>query len=126
MSVQSIERPVIVPTPKVMDGDAQNFRENFNRASFEFAHHLAGHPLFELPRLLELAKGLPDADAYYDAGDIRVDQRWDQIPRTQLSVDQSARPHRERRGLDPAARRGTRTRDMRPSLTKVSARSGRS
>ncbi len=88
MSVQSIERPVIVPTPKVMDGDAQNFRENFNRASFEFAHHLAGHPLFELPRLLELAKGLPDADAYYDAGDIRVDQRWDQIPRTQLSVDQ--------------------------------------
>ena len=33
-------------------------------------------------------KGLPDSDIYYDAGDIRVGQCWDQTPRTQLSVDQ--------------------------------------
>jgi hypothetical protein len=73
--------------PGLIDGDAGPFREHFNRASFPFAHRLAGHPLFELPRLLELAKGLPDADVYYDAGDIRVDQRWDQTPRPELSVD---------------------------------------
>lgn len=49
----------------MLDGEASLFRENFNRASFQFAHHLAGHPLFELPRLLELSRGLPDADVYY-------------------------------------------------------------
>jgi len=87
MSVQTQEL-VITPPSRVLDGEAGLFRENFNRASFEFAHHLAGHPLFELPQLLELSKTLPDCDVYYDAGDIRVDQRWDQVPRTQLSVDQ--------------------------------------
>jgi hypothetical protein len=72
----------------VIDDDSQLFQARFNRATFQFAHHLAGHPLFELPRLLELAKNLPDEDVYYDAGNIRVDQRWDQTPRTELSVDQ--------------------------------------
>ncbi len=88
MSVQTQEAMSVAPPPTVFDGEARLFRENFNRASFPFAHHLAGHPLFELPRLLELSKGLPDSDIYYDAGDIRVGQRWDQTPRTQLSVDQ--------------------------------------
>jgi hypothetical protein len=73
---------------KVLEGDVERFRENFNRASFEFSHRLADHPLFELPRLLELATSLPDPDVYYDAGDVRVDQRWDEIPRTKLTVSQ--------------------------------------
>jgi len=90
MSVHVIERndTVSARVPKVLEAETGLFQQNFNRASFEFGHHLAGHPLFELPQLLELAKSLPDADVYYDAGDIRVDQRWDQIPRTQLSVEQ--------------------------------------
>lgn len=76
------------PVSTLLEGDPSFFRENFNRASFQFAHHLAGHPLFELPRLLELAKRLPEQDIYYDAGNIRVNQRWDKAPPTQLSVDQ--------------------------------------
>jgi hypothetical protein len=72
----------------LIDSDARIFQENFDRASFQFSHYLAGHPLFELPRLLELAKGLPEHSLYYDAGDIRVNQRWDETPRTALSVDQ--------------------------------------
>ena len=88
MSVQTQEVTSVAPPPAVLDGEARLFRENFNRASFPFAHHLAGHPLFELPRLLELSKTLPESDIYYDAGDIRVGQRWDQTPRTQLSVAQ--------------------------------------
>jgi hypothetical protein len=87
MTVQT-QRPVIAPPPTVLEGDASLFRNRFNRATFSFAHHLCGHPLFELPRLLELSKKLPEADAYYDAGNIRIDQRWDQTPRTALSVDQ--------------------------------------
>lgn len=88
MGVQAIEPIGIAPASKVLEGDARLFQQHFNRASFQFTHHLAVHPLFELPRLVELAKSLPDADVYYDAGDIRVDQRWDQIPRSRLSVDQ--------------------------------------
>jgi hypothetical protein len=88
MRLQAIEPPERISVPKLLDGDARRFQENFNHASFQFAHHLADHPLFELPRLLELANSLPDADVYYDAGDIRVNQRWDQIPRTSLSVEQ--------------------------------------
>jgi hypothetical protein len=88
MNVQTQETTAVAPPPKVIDCESSLFRENFNRASFQFAHHLAGHPLFELPRLLELSKTIPDYDVYYDAGDVRVDQRWDQVPRTQLSVAQ--------------------------------------
>jgi hypothetical protein len=88
MSVQALEPTAITPVPTVLDADARLFQENFNRASFQFSHHLAGHPLFELPRLLEVSKSLPDDDVYYDAGDIRVGQRWDEVPRTQLSVEQ--------------------------------------
>jgi hypothetical protein len=72
----------------MIEGAACLFQENFNRASFQFSHSLAGHPLFELPRLLDLAKRQADGDVYYDAGDIPVDLRWDQTPRTELSVDQ--------------------------------------
>jgi hypothetical protein len=38
--------------------------------------------------LLELSRKLPEADVYYDSGDVRVGQRWDEVPRTELSVDQ--------------------------------------
>src|ERR1700732_214494 len=88
MSVQPVEGKEIGHPPRVLEADQALFRQHFNRASFEFAHHLAGHPLFELPRLLELSKTLPDADVYYDAGNIRVGQRWDEVLRTELSVDQ--------------------------------------
>ena len=69
-------------------GTLRLFQENFNRASFQFSHYLASHRLFELPRLLELAKSLPEHSMYYDAGDIHVNQRWDETPRTRFSVDQ--------------------------------------
>lgn len=78
-----------VALPQTIFGaDPIEFHEKFNRASFQFGHHLAGHPLFELPALLELSKTLPEGDIYYDSGDIKVGQRWDEVPRTQLSVDQ--------------------------------------
>jgi len=40
--------------------DANTFRENFNRRPFEIQHSLAGNPLFEIPRLIELAKTTAD------------------------------------------------------------------
>jgi len=78
-----------VSSSRLFTAEAEELRRNFDRASFAFQHSLAGHPLFELPRLLELAKETarthPD-DLYYDAGNIRVDQRWDQTPRNSFSI----------------------------------------
>jgi hypothetical protein len=87
MTVQTLGARAVPAASSLIDGNARIFHENFNRASFQFSHFLAGHPLFELPRLLELAKSLPEYSMYYDAGEVRVNQRWDETPRTSLSVD---------------------------------------
>ena len=75
----------------IQPGDV--FRGSFNRSPFEFQHKLAGHPLFALPRLLELARATREQrprDLYYDAGsDIRVNQRWDQIGPKQFPVEEA-------------------------------------
>ena len=44
------ERPGIVGGP-LLDADPVEFRANFNENSFMFGHNMAGHPLFELPRI---------------------------------------------------------------------------
>lgn len=72
-----------------IEADTPSFTENFNRRSFALAHHLSSHPLFQLPELLEMAKRTAATrpyHLYYDAGDIRVDQRWDQVPRKTFSA----------------------------------------
>jgi Cupin-like domain len=83
-----VEAEVMAPPATVLSGEAQVFAEQFNKAAFAFSHNLADHPLFELPRLVELARTLPPADVYFDSGRVRVDQRWDQVPPTHLSVAQ--------------------------------------
>jgi hypothetical protein len=62
-----------------IEADASVFRERFDRTSFELTHHLASHPLFELPRLMELAERTLRAcpsDLYYDMGDVAPGQKW--------------------------------------------------
>jgi hypothetical protein len=79
-------------TEGILQCDLAQFREQFNRYSFEFAHHLSGHRLFEIPRLIELAKQLSSTGSvYYDAGEVRVGQRWDQSPPGTHSVDETIR-----------------------------------
>src|SRR5882724_9626236 len=69
--------------------DPKAAEEKFNRRSFEVSHRLSSHPLFQLPKLLELAertvKSRPD-DLYFDMGQIRTGQRWDQIPEATFSA----------------------------------------
>jgi len=43
---------------RIIEADASNFRNKFNLAPFIFTHNLAGHPLFEIPRLIELTNTL--------------------------------------------------------------------
>jgi hypothetical protein len=72
--------------------EAPEYRANFNRHSFSFHHKLAGNPLFEMPRLIELARACrkhPNArpdEVYFDAGNVRIDQRWDQTTRPEFEV----------------------------------------
>ena len=90
MITQDTKAASIESPPRIFDGNAEEFRSNFNRASFAFAHRLAGHPLFELPRLIELTKLMRKGhnEFYYDAGDVEVGQRWDQMSPTNMSAEQ--------------------------------------
>jgi hypothetical protein len=67
-----------LPDPWI-EADPAVFRKNFDRTSFEVSHHLASHPLFQIPRLMELAertlKTRP-SDLYYDMGDVAPGQKW--------------------------------------------------
>jgi hypothetical protein len=79
-------------TDRWLIADQEQFRAKFNQKSFELSHRLASHPLFQLPRLMELAertlKSRP-RDFHYDAGDVRVDQRWDEIPKSTFSPNEA-------------------------------------
>jgi hypothetical protein len=74
---------------RLMAPDPEVFRRDFDRAAFAFTHRLAGHPLFSTERLMVLAKQMAQkpGDVYYDAGDVRVDQRWDQVAASDLPLD---------------------------------------
>jgi hypothetical protein len=79
--MQASARPTIAsssPSTFWLDADPRAFQNDFERVGFAFPHRLAHHPLFALEPLIELAKTLPDI--VYDAGDVRVDQRWDEVP----------------------------------------------
>jgi hypothetical protein len=59
-----------------------SFQQDFDSKPFEFQHSFtASHPLFSLDRLRQLVTN-PETKGgiYYDAGEIRVDQRWDAVP----------------------------------------------
>jgi len=58
---------------------------------FRLKHHFAGHPLFTLEALLDLAKRLPPASIEYNSGDIPIDQDPDKTPMTGLSVEETIR-----------------------------------
>ena len=71
--------------------DSDVFREKFNRRHFVFSHHLSGHPLFQLPRLIELARNTAATradDLYYDAGVQDIRQRWGTAP-ARFPVDET-------------------------------------
>jgi hypothetical protein len=77
----------------MLDIPPQTFRECFNKRHFVLHHQLAGSPLFELPRLIELARDTaarrPD-DIYYDTGVTDVSARWSTAPR-EFPVDETIR-----------------------------------
>ena len=64
--------------------DQATFDARFNRRPFVIGHHLADHPLFTLPRLIELAQKLPQRKVEYNSGELPVAQNVWQITLARL------------------------------------------
>ena len=71
-------------------GDEFLFRSNFNRTPFYLEHSLAGHPLFEKSRLIQLANLLKrdPGNISFDSGDIHVEDGWNKRPPKQYTLDE--------------------------------------
>lgn len=79
---------------RIFNHQTGEFAERFNRLPFALSHNLGGHPLFELPRLIELAKtlwALAGGKVLFHEGDASFENRWDEIPRKALSFIQGIR-----------------------------------
>ena len=71
--------------------DREVFGAYFDRKPFHVAHALADHPLFALPRLMELARWLPEPFVEYNAGALPVGVRPQDTPRNGLSPEETVR-----------------------------------
>lgn len=71
--------------------NSSEFKVNFNCRPFLIGHHLVDHPLFELPRLVELLKSLPERSIEYNAGDIPMSLDPKLTPRNGLSPEETIR-----------------------------------
>lgn len=80
---------------QLLDIDAVEFAENFDRKPFLISHRLCEHPLFDLDRLLRLAQTLPEKHIEYNAGTLPVNQDQALTPRNGLSVAETVRRIRE-------------------------------
>src|SRR5262249_39608536 len=66
-------------------------RASFHRASFALRHGLAGHDLFTLPRLVELAKSMPRDRIEINSGKLEPGIRPEDVPGIDLSADEVIR-----------------------------------
>ena len=84
---------IALSEPPLLEADPAVFARDFDKNCFTFNHRLSDNPLFETDRLLALARlrGRDRRDVHYDAGEIRVDQRWDQSPPCDMPVDELLR-----------------------------------
>lgn len=71
--------------------DAAEFTSRFNHKPYLFNHKLAGHHLFSLSRLIELAKHHPENLVEYNAGNIPVSIDARLTPRNGLSIEETIR-----------------------------------
>jgi hypothetical protein len=87
---------IAFPERRLLEADPAVFARDFDKNCFIFTHWLSNSPLLKLlktDQLLTLARRRARDlnDVYYDACDIRVDQRWDQSSPCDLPVDKLLR-----------------------------------
>jgi hypothetical protein len=71
--------------------DRARFDPDFGRRPFAIRHHLADHPLFQMERLLHLARSLPEDRVEYNAGELPVGIDPNLTPRNGLSIEETVR-----------------------------------
>lgn len=79
---------------RCIEFDGEQVRHRLNREWFAVEHHLSSHPLFSLPRLVELAKTTAAKRPqflHFDVGAKSVGQRWDETPTSEWPVDETIR-----------------------------------
>jgi hypothetical protein len=81
----TIATPVSTPSGiRFFQDRSSTYKESFNKSSYSFEHSLAAHPLFALPRLVQLAQSIPNT--HFDLGDIKINQRFDQRAAPDVSL----------------------------------------
>jgi hypothetical protein len=75
----------------LLDIDASTLHANLNARPFTIAHRLGQHPLFELPRLIDLACKLPESDVEFSSGNVPVELDPSRTPGTGLSIAETLR-----------------------------------
>ncbi len=96
MPSEVLERPepALRSSARVLHLDREAFADKYDRADFAMRHYLAGHELFALPRLVDLARATAQtrpADVYFDAGAVEIGQRWEDVPKLDFPVDDIVR-----------------------------------
>ncbi len=66
-------------------------RDKFPNAPFRARHDLSGHPLFALPRLIELARSMDRDRIEYCSGDVEPNQDPSTVPGIDLSIEETIR-----------------------------------
>jgi cupin-like protein len=75
----------------LLELEPEPFRAAFGRRPFLVKHRLMEVELFSLPRLVELARRLPESRVEYNAGDVPLTLDPAKAPRTGLSVEETIR-----------------------------------
>lgn len=84
--------PKLAATPEQhLEFAVPEFRAKFSQEPFLIRHDLEHHPLFEVPRLLQLSQTLPENKIEYNAGNIPVSIDYHKTPRNGLSAEETIR-----------------------------------
>jgi hypothetical protein len=75
----------------IIEINREIFSAYFDRKPFHVTHGLASHPLFSLPRLVALARELPEQFVEYNGGNLAVGVSATETPRTGLSAEETVR-----------------------------------
>ena len=66
-------------------------REKFLKRPFELKHGLSDHPLFSLPRLVQLAKSLPRDRIEFNSGKVAVGVKPEDVPKIDMPAEEVIR-----------------------------------
>jgi hypothetical protein len=74
-----------------LEYDPTSFMDRFDKEPFKIRHRLTGHPLLQLPAIIELGGRLLEKQVEFNSGEISLNQDYLKTPKTGLSADETLR-----------------------------------